>query len=362
MQEDQINDMRAKHAKEAEHRQDMYNEAEQYNQKTFHNNPAAANLYSNQKWLLVAVSNRKQQPASPQGPCVQVLGAFTSEDALKQHFSHEIAPRNVGLSIVKNKMGHPLAIMRSTDRQSNIKLVTDRIEAAIQNEKELFQKQREKFLARIGNKGDSNDKEQDEAKAKTEQHVKDKEVATGPEIVRGTNVGKWPRDLEMRNQNCAVMATVTPAEEEEPVVVFFGCFGTVEEAQAYIETELQRHVVTWHVDVVAMYEPIFLQHAPKTHDVQKYTYRFQGQDEVMKAPQKVQEMIKTHESQAQKELPTINLEELGQNLHRPTQERAAAIDKEENKLEVKEEIKSEQKDQTPAASARQGLGFSSDYM
>lgn len=200
-------------------------------------------------YVLINIGHCGRSPVSP-GPALRVLGLFGDADCAREHLSDWSL--DVDAHLVP--LGQWFAVTRvaGSDERARLEQLLSDYDSKLKRCSEDFEAKRSaRSGPQLGNPEDSVDS------------VHAEHSSTGDRDSSSACAASVPRHKELRAQAYAVVSVVldhrSPAPEmQEPACVVWRICETEDKAKACIREELSEKVVSYHLDVVAMYEWIKL--------------------------------------------------------------------------------------------------------
>jgi hypothetical protein len=200
--------------------------------------------------VLINIGHCGRSPVSP-GPALRVLGLFGDADCAREHLSDWSL--DVDAHLVP--LGQWFAVTRvgGSDERARLERLLSDYDSKLKRCSEDFEAKRS---AR-------SEPQLEKAEGDSVDSVRAEHSSAGDLDSSSACAASVPRHKELRAQAYAVVSVVldhrSPAPEmQEPACVVWRICETEDEAKACIREELSEKVVSYHLDVVAMYEWIKL--------------------------------------------------------------------------------------------------------
>lgn len=256
------------------------------------------------KYCLLNKTNHRLNPAGRHA-AVRCLGFFHTKDEARAHLHDCAEGQDIQLSTLADRLGDIhiaevgkwVLVPKTKDRDRDASYTIAKIDAVVGvHLKERIQASKDFALSKTSGKpgktGVSLDKQrerkQKQAREKMERkkrqleakkkngnstvakvHHPEKQAAAASAAATASkeSARKVPRSMEVRNQSHMVIATLKDftnpvlrlKDAPEPVVMFFDAFDRLEDAQKYIEDSLKDYVTIVDLDVVDLYEWVFVE-------------------------------------------------------------------------------------------------------
>lgn len=267
-----------------------------------------------QQFIVYSLANTAIPPISPE-PAIRLCGVFASEiEAL--HHAQQLAKRDTDCSVLFSTLKTWCVMASSFEMLADQNACNAIIENTLDNHHKSIKATEAEFNERLRPESTI----ESPVDSSENKHVK-KDCLTQVQLSNDTctNVDKestirqcfadYPRDMEIRNQNVAVISFLPGQTGKHPIFNVWACFNDSKEADTWIRNVAGDNIQDFDLDTVDLYEWLFPL-AATDDKIKRVTYRNEEKQKILdfaKNQTKTVESFKEFCASNSQNLPVIEI-------------------------------------------------------